>query len=491
MPKIDISNVIRVTLLAGLRGLPNVNTSALAIVTSDVPIPGDFGVSRVYLNAAGVADDFGSSSDTYRLAVAVFSQSPNIITGTGFLVVIPRLQNADAQPATILGSSPVDLTALKASNYTLQATVNGDPDASIEIGEIDATDLETAENSLNSTEITAAGLKFTLSGEITSAAVNLSTLATGSSASIVLSAGTYGTDIAPLLGIALKSATGSNAGLERAKDAVLRTNGAVEYFGIVLTEKLIDSDLTEFAGTVQTMDKLFFAGSNLSEDIAGVFSTIKDSGLTHTRCLYYSTSENDALDFAAGYASRGMSINFSGVNTAHTMHLKEVVGVPADPNLTQTQLDAAKNAGVDVYADFGVPKVFTSGANQFFDQVYTRTAFKLRLQIAGFNLLAQVQTKLPQTSAGMDALRGAYRQVCAQFVANGTFGPGTWNSPTTFGDPEDFIRNIADVGYFVYSLPITQQSQTEREARVAPVVQIAAKDAGAIHSSDVLVFVEA
>ena len=53
------------------------------------------------------------------------------------------------------------------------------------------------------------------------------------------------------------------------------------------------------------------------------------------------------------------------------------------------------------------------------------------------------------------------------------------------------IRNIADFGYYVYSLPLAKQSQTQRDARVAPLIQCAGKDSGAIHSSDVVVMVEA
>ena len=39
-------------------------------------------------------------------------------------------------------------------------------------------------------------------------------------------------------------------------------------------------------------------------------------------------------------------------------------------------------------------------------------------KLAGFNYLAQSSTKIPQTEAGMDGLKGAYRAVCQQAVAN-------------------------------------------------------------------------
>lgn len=494
MSKLSLANIIRVTLLSALRGLSNINTSALALITDEVPIPGDFGTSRVYLEPTAVAQDFGSNSETARLATVIFSQVPNILTGGGFLVVIPRLAAAAASAATILSDSFVDLTKLTATDYYVKAAVDGGVAGDLLIGSIDTTDLATAAASLNSTAVAAAGLTFSLSGDITAARVTLVSNTTGATSEIDLDPATTGTDIAIPLEIAEKTALGSAAGTESIKDCILRTNGTVDYFGICYNEKMTDAILQEVASLVQSLDKIQFVGSNVVGDLTattGVFDIIKNAGLTQTRCLYYSVSVNDALDFAAGYASRGMSINFNASNTAITMHLKEIVGLVGDPGVEQTQLDAAKLAGVDVYGDFGVPKIYTSGANQFFDQTYTRLAFKLRLTIAGFNALATTPTKIAQTEEGMNALKKAFREVCKLFVTNGVFAPGTWTSPTTFGNQDDHIRNIAEKGFYIYSIPIAQQSQTERNIRVAPTVQIAAKDAGAIHSSDVTVFVEA
>jgi hypothetical protein len=91
----------------------------------------------------------------------------------------------------------------------------------------------------------------------------------------------------------------------------------------------------------------------------------------------------------------------------------------------------------------------------------------------------------------MDGLKNAYRAICEQAVVNQYAAPGTWNSSTTFGTQDDFLANIEQRGYYIYSAPVARQSQAAREARQAPLVQIAIKEAGAIHSSDVIVFVNA
>lgn len=486
---LDIRNVVRVSVSGPERGLANVNTSALGLFTDEAPIPADFGVFRVYLNPDGVADDFGSNSETYRLALAVFNQRLNILTGRGYLIVIPRLQSAAAAPASILSSITVNLLSLTASDYNINVAVDGGLASDLSIGSIDTTSLATVQASLNSAAITAAGLVFSVSGELAAAEITLSTIAAGASKTIAIGTAATGTNIAPLLGIS-GNASGADAGVERAKDAILRTRNSVNYFGIIYNEKFSDAVLTELAATVQSLQKFQVVGSNLVADLAGIFTTLKNAGYTKTRCLLYTTSENNALDYAAGYVSRLMAINFDAAGTALTMHLKDFVGLVADPGVTQTVLDSAQNAGVDVLADLGIPKIFISGANLFSDQLYTRLALEVDLQVAGFNYLATTTTKIPQTEIGMDGLKSAYRRVMQRFVSVGVYAPGTWNNATRFGDPADHDRNIEEFGFFIYSLPVAQQPQNVREMRVAPLVQIAAKESGAIHSSDVVVLIE-
>lgn len=494
MSKLSLDNIMRVSVLSTLKGLSDINTSALALFTDEIPVIANYGTSRVYLEPLSVATDFGSTSATYRMANMVFSQNPNILTGKGFLVIIPQLQSASAVAATIAGSKNVDFTALTATDYFIRAEVNGGAQADIVIGTITSTSISTILTSLNNAAITAAGLVFSITGDITNAKVTLKTIDTGADASIVISspstAPETGTDISTLIGIS-GSATGSDSGVERLKDAIIRTASSVNYFGIIANKKMSDALLEETALTVQSLDKIMFVGSSLSADITGIFKDITDAGLTHTRCLYYSVSANNALDFTAGYASRGLSVNMSGSRTASTMHLKEITELVGDTGLTQTLLDSCYNNGVDCYADFGVAKLFTSGENKYFDVIYFELAFKVKLQIAGFNFLAQTTTKIPQTEEGMDGLKKVWRGICADFVTNGYIAPGTWTGSVYFGLPADHIRNIADQGYHIYTIPIADQTTNDRTLRIAPAGQIAVKSSGAIHSSDLVVYMEA
>ena len=113
-----------------------------------------------------------------------------------------------------------------------------------------------------------------------------------------------------------------------------------------------------------------------------------------------------------------------------------------------------------------------------------------RRTLRGFNYLRKTNTKIPQTEAGMTGLKNAYETRCVRAVRNGLIAPGKWNDSVPFGNSEDFLRNIEEKGYYIYSLPVAQQQQSEREQRIAPLVQIAIKLSGAFHSSNVIVNVQ-
>lgn len=489
MAQITVDRVISVSLLANLSGLSSANLSALAIITDEEPISPSYGTHGIYYGPTQVAADFGSNSDVYRMATKIFSQTPNILSASGFLVIIPRVQSNPAQSAVLLGSGPVDLTKLTATDYKISEGTSSSTETDLAIGTLDLTSLATVQTSLNSSAVTGAGLAFVVSGSLTAANITLKTTATGSTAHLTIGVPASGTDIAPLLGLS-GAAVGTASGLEAIRDAILRTYQSVPYVGIVVNVIPTDSELPALAALVQSVDKIFFYGESDTAKIAGIMTTLKNSGYSQTRALLRTVSDTEAIDFAAAYAGRGLSVDFTGDSTVQTMHLKQIVGFVGDPGLTESIVTACQAAGVDVYADFGVPKTFTSGANKYFDEVYIGLAFKFAIRVAGFNFLAQTSTKIPQTEIGMNGLKGAYRKVVQQFVGNGAFAPGAWNG-TTFGDPQDFIRNVKDNGYYIFSQSIAQQSQAVRESRAAPLVQIACKSAGAIHSSNVFLFVEA
>ena len=382
---LSLSNVINVTLVPSIAGLSEFNTANLLLYSTETTDKFGEDKFRIYYSASSVAEDFGSDSLTYKMALGVFSQAPNILSNSGALIVAIK----EGEESQVEAFNRLKSQVLFCGWMTTDTIAN-------DLAAIDVS-------------------------ESSSASVEEASLAT----------------------------------------AVNAEN-----------------------------NKIQFVVSNVQSDIEGVFTDIKNATLTKTRCLFYGGTAEQAKIMMASYASKAMSTIFEASLTTQTMHLKPLAGVLPDPVMTETLLSKCKLAGVDSYISIeGVACVFSTGANGFFDEVFNELWFVNAIQTAGFNYLRQTNTKIPQTENGMTGLKNAYAQVCVRGVNNGFIGAGSWTSSDTFGNPDLFKRNIETSGFYVYSMPVAQQTKAYREARKAPLVQIAVKTAGAIHSTNVMIYV--
>ena len=467
--ELSISNVINISVSEQGAGLGKYNTSNLALFTSE-PSSDPFSSGyKIYLSPDEVATDFGTDSKTYKMALKVFSQQPNILANNGYLVILPM--TAEVQSITP-DATPVSGVFILNYGGNATAAINWNDTASQVQAKLRA----------------VAGLEFVVvTGSISG---GLSVSFSGVYGDIALLTVTGSTLVDAGAGPVTEVVAQVSAG-EKAGAAITRTKGIVQYFGVMFSDIISQADMLLLAAVMQAEDKLAAVVSKTAADIevGGMLDLLRSGNFSHTRGLYYGgSSDIVALEMMAAYLGRGLSTNFEGSNTTQTQHLKDLLGVQPDPTMNQTLLEKAKAAGADTYVSIqGVAKVFCSGKNDFFDQVYNLLAFVGDLKIAGFNLLAQTSTKIVQTEDGVISLTGAYRKVCEQYVANQYAAPGAWNSPNFFGNQADLISNVAQRGYYIYSTPVSQQSAAARDAREAPLVQIAVKEAGAIHSSTVIV----
>lgn len=283
--------------------------------------------------------------------------------------------------------------------------------------------------------------------------------------------------------------------------AITRLASEIYFEGILTTRAVEDAEAIEASAHVQSMGNRILAlpASNTSAltDNTGLFHKLQSN--FKTKCLLYTSGADDeekALNarlFAAAYLSRGFAVNYSGSNTTITMNLKDLVGIVADTNISETILDKCAEVGADCFPSIeGLPKVISNKqGGMYFDQVANQIWFVNAIQRNVFNLLATTRTKVPQTEVGMNMITTAIKEICNQAVTNGYIAPGKWNSADTFGNLEDFNRNIEEVGYYISHQPVAEQTQSERKQRKAPLFQIAAKEAGAVHSANILIYLEA
>ena len=473
---LSLANVLNISVAAPQTGLTQYNTSNVALFSRE-SYTSSFGTAgfKIYLNAAQVGVDFGTGSNTYAMALALFAQSPNILANGGYLVIIPFLTNAQNQQVTVsYPATPV--------SGTYELSYNGNSTVPMSYN-VSAATLQSDLRSVTGLSSATASGSYTTSFAINTLSSSTYPI-TVSSNSMVDSKGNAVTPVVTLV------VPGSTA--ETVDQAILRTMGTVAYFGVMSAEVPSQIVMLAAAALIQTLNMIMLVVSYTASDVnnGGMLDLLRSGGFTQTRGLFYDDALGDALTFMAAYAGLGFSTNFNGSLTTQTMNLKTLNTIQPDPNITQTILTAAVAAGADVYVNLGgVAKVLSNGANDFFDNQYNLQWFAGALLVAYFNALATTNTKVPQTENGMSIIKAALRQVCQLAVANGFLAPGEWTNPVTFGNQASLLLNVAQRGYYIYSSPISQQLPAVRTTRAAPLIQLAAKYAGAIQSGSVVVYV--
>lgn len=475
---LPLSTVLNVSLSQTPAGISEYNTSNVALFSTD-PFQNTFGTAgyKIYFEPGSVGDDFGTASTTYQQAVAVFSQQPNILANDGYLVVIPFLE---AKQTISLSAVPASGSfTLTIGSYGTTAAINWNDTASMIQTKIQA----------------LTGLSTVLvTGALSAQLITIDFVGIYGAVALGTTGGS-GLETSVPAAITLTVAT-TQAG-ETINAAINRTFNLVSYFAIMGNLIFGQTDTLAAAATVQTLNAIALWVANEEADIeaGGRLDLLRTGSFNQNRGLFYGDTTSggvgilNALLMMSAYAGCGFSVDFSGSNTTLTMNLQTLIDIQPDPSLDLTNVyTLAQAAGADIYCNVqGDPSVLCSGANQFFDQVYNGQWFAGAIAVAGFNYLKQAKTKIPQTEPGMDGLKASYRLVCEQSVTNGYVAAGAWTAPTTFGVQALFLANISQVGFYIFSLPLAQQSSQDRVARKAPLVQIALKESGAFQSNSVIV----
>lgn len=280
---------------------------------------------------------------------------------------------------------------------------------------------------------------------------------------------------------------------ETAEEAVTACLQYTNWYGLVVADKSVDDVLTaseviaiakviEASGVsrifgVTSSDASIIDGNSTS-DIAAL---LKEGKFART-FIQYSTKNPYAAVSAFG---RAFTVNFNGSNTTITLKFKQEPTVPYE-TLTIGQAAAidAKKANVYVYYanDTAILQQGVMSNGDFFDERHGLDWLQNYVQTNLFNLLYTSTTKIPQTDAGVTCLISNVEQSMDQAVTNGLVAAGMWNGgPLGQLSPGDALTK----GYYVYAQPLAQQAQADREARKAPLIQVACKLAGAVHYADV------
>lgn len=175
-------------------------------------------------------------------------------------------------------------------------------------------------------------------------------------------------------------------------------------------------------------------------------------------------------------------------NSAFTLKFKQETGIAVEP-LTSTQITEVESNNGNLYLEYAnYYTIFEQGkmANgDFFDERINLDMFVNNLQLTIMDLLYQ-NPKIPQTDAGVTQLIQACNEACDEAVRIGFLGPGTWTGANVLNLKTD---DPLPAGYLVQAEALSTQSTADREARESVPLYIAIKEAGAVHSILIGVYV--
>ncbi|MGA4275576.1 DUF3383 domain-containing protein [Ralstonia nicotianae] len=379
-------------------------------------------------------------------------------------------------------------TTAAQTGANLQAFLQASPDVNISkckfstsLGVVSAT-YGTVGTAGNAFTLAKSSTNITLSGATLTGGVNASTITYGASPAT-------GTDISAQLGLTtgVASAPVNGVNAEQPVDAVaaMVTNFGRQFLGVTFADTSITNTQHLAVAAYVEADQAHLYGIT-SQEAAAVDATqttdigyqLKQLGYMRSFAQWSSTSPYAV----ASMLGRLLTVNFNGNRTTITLMYKTEPGVVAESlNTTQANALDAKNYNYYVNFDNGTA-IIQNGVTPsgiFIDSIYNSIWFRNRVQTDLYNALYTSPTKIPQTDAGNQVLAATMETSGAAAVTNGYLAAGVWNQ-AGFG-----ALNQGDTlskGYYVYTPPISSQSASDRQARKSVPFQMAALEAGAIHS---------
>jgi hypothetical protein len=493
MPQgLSVSRVIQTSINLSPTAAQGLNLNTALILGSTPGVIDTNSRLRLYTTIGAVATDFGTTAPEYLAALRYFSQVPQpqtlYIGYWAATAVAGRLLGASLTPTQQLLSN---FTAITSGGFS--STINGTLQTITGLNFSAAGNLSAVAAIINTALITATA-QARISWNPIYSRFELITTSMGPNKSItpLIAPGT-GVDISTLLGGTVAAGATEIDGIaaESALAAVVILDGMATYFyGLTVASAAIaDSDHQAIAAYIQSDSVPHYYWISTTEatainpsSSADIGSLLLGSGFTRTGLAYSSS------DPYSGASMMGLlaTVNYLGSNTTITAAFKQDPGVTPEL-LTATQaatLDAKRYNYFVQYANgTAIINNGWSSGMAWIDEIYNLDWQANTIQTNIFNVLYTLP-KVPQTDRGMNAIVNAAEQALGQGVTNGMTAPGTWQ---TGGFGALSLGDYMPTGYYVYAPPMASQSPALRASRVAPVMQIAIKLAGAIQSVSAII----
>ena len=222
----------------------------------------------------------------------------------------------------------------------------------------------------------------------------------------------------------------------------------------------------------------------------GNAKTILAGSPTHTAVVWSAGSYMSAR--VAGILS---GINWNGTGIVNPMYANYAGAAPSN-TLTYDKRVNLEELRVNYLFGGNAQEVLYEGwaGSGWIDNNIWIDWFRDALQVAGFNYLKRSPTRVPITEDGIAGLQAEFERVCERGIRNGGIAPGKLsnalaNNLQQVAKLGDFDGELT-TGYHVHHVPVSEQPQTEREARKAPQFTIWLKSSGVVNRIDLTVTLE-
>ena len=499
---LPINSIVRVSASIAEQGLLRRDFGISLFLTTDTTLHGGAGRVQTFSSFDALSDAFAVGSEPYSAGNIYFQQSPFPKN-----LVVARWINSDI-PAVLYGG-PADTLAtyLAISDGGFTMLFDG---VLVDLENLDFTGGSAFADvaAVISQAMTDDALPYGVAYDAVTDTfiITGTTSGEGSTLTFAESPPPTGTDISDLLswtsptGATLQQ--GQDAELiEDALNAVLALNSS--WYFLTLDSTLWDTQAVLDASTwVAAQSFMFFAESTdlgvlTTGEGSSTFARIAALEPDRTVMTWSRTVDYKGLSAAA----RLGSTNYSGNNTVITLKFKSLPGTLAD-EITSTQKSELDRKNVNAYLVFSTiasqDAIYTEGTTAK-DGVFADVRSFLdwyvdATQVEVFNLLRQSPTKVPQTPAGVAALQNAAGLIARAGVRNGGIAGGKL-SPALTADVQattnspDFDGLLIN-GFLIFTTPLIEQSQSDRNERKAPPMRIWLKGSGAFHFVDIDILFE-
>lgn len=272
-------------------------------------------------------------------------------------------------------------------------------------------------------------------------------------------------------------------------------NKMPNFFGFYSSVALSDSEIIEFHDRLQAgAKKRIFAFTALADYLLDFDQSnpLYQIAKKESRIMLCQLNKLNDKHAAVSLLVEACSTNWNGINTAKTNKFKRQATTQSDAGIDTNIANKCDRLGINYYTDYDGTSFLAEGRTVgtemwFIDSTVGRFAYADRLQAAAATRLTR-QPKIPQTDIGQSTLEGSLIAVHERFVRNGFLGENLiWNG-LGFGELQ--TGDVLTKGWYMYSDSFQLQTQPDREARKGMPIQVAAKEAGAIHDADIIVYLE-